>query len=231
MAPVILSSGRAVPIEIKRHARAKRFVLRVSAGVIQLTVPRYARIADGVAWAHSQRAYVEKKLAGEVPPIPLAMGSELMLLGERVTVVPGLKVPGERVGESFEIAPAEPDMLAKRIEKRLRKDALSAAQSELRSYWEQLGVENAPVSVRSYKRRWGACGPDGSTALNWRLIFAPRPVFSYVAAHEAAHRLEMNHSQRFWNVVRSIYPNHKTAEAWLRDHGAQLYAYGAEPPK
>jgi hypothetical protein len=53
-------------------------------------------------------------------------------------------------------------------------------------------------------------------------------VLDYLAAHEVAHRVELNHSQRFWRAVERIFPEWRRAEAWLRAHGASLYRYGIE---
>ena len=41
---------------------------------------------------------------------------------------------------------------------------------------------------------------------SWRLILAPPEVLDYVAAHEMAHRLQMNHSPAYWAVVARIFP-------------------------
>ena len=37
----------------------------------------------------------------------------------------------------------------------------------------------------------------------------------------------MNHSAAFWAVVEGLYPEMKTAEAWLKKHGTGLMHYGA----
>ena len=57
---------------------------------------------------------------------------------------------------------------------------------------------------------------------NWRLIMAPPAVLRYVAAHEVAHMVEMNHSNAFWSVVAQLYPNWKEQRAWLKRYGGQL---------
>ena len=61
---------------------------------------------------------------------------------------------------------------------------------------------------------------------SWRLILAPRSVLTYLAAHEVAHLIEMNHSPRFWELVERVYPDHESAKAWLDAHGADLHRYG-----
>ena len=47
-------------------------------------------------------------------------------------------------------------------------------------------------------------------------------VLDYVAAHECAHLLEMNHSPRFWAHVAHCCPDHKRLRKWLKDNGREL---------
>jgi predicted metal-dependent hydrolase len=63
---------------------------------------------------------------------------------------------------------------------------------------------------------------------NWRLILAPPFVLDYVAAHEVAHLVEMNHSDAFWSTVEKALPEMARGRAWLKAHGRDLMIYGAE---
>ena len=90
-----------------------------------------------------------------------------------------------------------------------------------------LGVEIRRIGVRDQSSRWGSCNTDGVLSFSWRLILAPPFVLDYLAAHEVAHRLEMNHGPHFWRHVERVYPDRRTAEAWLRAHGAGLHRFGA----
>jgi len=58
---------------------------------------------------------------------------------------------------------------------------------------------------------------------SWRLIMAPPDVLDYVAAHEVAHLVEMNHSDAFWAVVERICPDYAVHRAWLRKNGDVLH--------
>jgi len=51
-------------------------------------------------------------------------------------------------------------------------------------------------------------------------------VLDYLAAHEVAHLVEMNHSPRFWRVVNKICPEMDRARGWIDAHGADLHRYG-----
>lgn len=64
---------------------------------------------------------------------------------------------------------------------------------------------------------------------SWRLVMAPPDVLNYVAAHEVAHLLEMNHSAAFWSLVRDIYGDYDEQRDWLRKSGNQLHRYDFNP--
>jgi len=224
--PLVLPSGRTVPIHLRRHRRSKRFVLRVSGGVIQLTIPTWGSRNEAQAWLHEQKGFVQRELDREGEAVPFAMGTVLPVLGQECRIAPGLKTSGEITDGVLAIAPAAPAKLAARVNDCLRKAVGQAAAADLDEFWDRLGVAPAPVSVRSYRRRWGACSADGETMINWRLVFAPREVLRAVCAHEAAHRIEMNHSAAFYAVLDRLLPERDAAEAWLKSRGATLSAYG-----
>ena len=54
---------------------------------------------------------------------------------------------------------------------------------------------------------------------------APPAVLDYVAAHEAAHLIEMNHGPRFWALVERLRPDWRTRRAWLKREGGALHRY------
>jgi predicted metal-dependent hydrolase len=64
---------------------------------------------------------------------------------------------------------------------------------------------------------------------SWRLILAPQEVLAYVAAHEVAHLVEMNHSADFWAVVTRLYGDSSAQRHWLRVEGGSLHRYRFGP--
>ena len=82
------------------------------------------------------------------------------------------------------------------------------------------------ISVRDQSSRWGSCSTTGVLSYSWRLILAPPFVLDYLAVHEVAHLVEMNHSPRFWRLVNRLCPDAERAKVWLDVHGADLHRYG-----
>ena len=113
----------------------------------------------------------------------------------------------------------------------LKREAKRDLEAASRSAAEALGVAIKRVSIRDQSSRWGSCSTTGRLSYSWRLILAPRFVLDYLAAHEVAHLVEMNHSRRFWRLVERICPNVARAKAWLDAHGTDLHRYGMQRPR
>lgn len=95
------------------------------------------------------------------------------------------------------------------------------------AHWAPLlGVTFGRIRVKGQKTLWGSCNPAGDLNFNRRLTMAPPEVLDYVVIHELAHRLEMNHSRRFWAHVEKHCPDHRVHRRWLRKHGEALYKNG-----
>ncbi|MGI9173771.1 MAG: M48 family metallopeptidase [Rhodothermales bacterium] len=86
----------------------------------------------------------------------------------------------------------------------------------------RLGVGYHHILISDLRYRWGSCTPNDSLNFNWRLVKAPMTVVQYVVAHELAHLMEPNHTERFWNLVRIQAPRYEKAKAWLRRNGHDL---------
>ena len=104
----------------------------------------------------------------------------------------------------------------------LQRRALAHFEGRVAHFCARLGLPLPPVGLTNARSRWGSCSSRSGIRLHWRLIHLAPALIDYVAAHEVAHLLEMNHSPRFWSVVESVYPDFKTARAALRAAGAAL---------
>ena len=85
-----------------------------------------------------------------------------------------------------------------------------------------IGVTYGRISIRNQKTRWGSCSSKGNLNFNVGLMLVPPEVMDYVVVHELCHRLEMNHSKRFWEEVGKVIPDYKVQEKWLKEHGNEI---------
>ena len=82
-----------------------------------------------------------------------------------------------------------------------------------------LGTSYTTLTIRNQRTRWGSCSSSGAMSFNWRLLLAPEPVLDYVVWHEACHLRVMDHSPRFWALVRAHCPDYEEHRRWLRPRG------------
>ena len=87
----------------------------------------------------------------------------------------------------------------------------------------RLGRQPSRFALSNAQTQWGSCTRRGHIRLNWRLIQAPVSLIDYVAAHELAHLIHLDHSPRFWTKVAEICPDALARRAELRTMGTSLF--------
>jgi predicted metal-dependent hydrolase len=218
------------PIEIvmKRSARARRFSLRVSRldGRVTLTLPARAGESEAVRFLKAQEGWLRQTLAqmpdaaGEAVGIGAVLPVEGRLLRLEAATGRSVRVEGEAL-----LVPGDPAQAAARVAAWLKVLARDRLARESTRYASLVGRSYSRLTLRDTRSRWGSCAPDGALMYSWRLILAPPSVLSYVAAHEAAHLVEMNHSTAYWAVVDRICPGWRRERAWLRSEGQALHRW------
>ena len=86
-------------------------------------------------------------------------------------------------------------------------------------YAALLHVTYGRITIRNQTTLWGSCSARGSLSFNCLLMLMDQRIIDYVIVHELCHRLEMNHSARFWAEVERILPDYRERRQWLKDHG------------
>jgi predicted metal-dependent hydrolase len=109
----------------------------------------------------------------------------------------------------------------------LRREARRDLEAAVTRHAAAVGRKVQGLALRDTRSRWGSCSGRGTLSFSWRLIMAPSHVLDYLAAHECAHLVHMDHSAAFWSVVERLMPDMARAEAWLKAHGPSLHRYGA----
>jgi predicted metal-dependent hydrolase len=235
--------GHAVAYELRR-ARRRTIGFVVGAEGLSVSAPRWVGLADIEEALQSKGAWILRKLHEqhertrrlEASRIAWRDGASFPFLGEPVIVVldpraagavlhaaealPGVARLTLHVGLSHD---AEPAQIRDAVQSWLQRQARRVFEERCREFAPRLGVRMKRLSLSSAATRWGSASADGSIRLHWRLVHFAMPTIDYVVAHELAHLREMNHSERFWDVVRSVVPEYEQVRGRLKDEHLPVF--------
>lgn len=215
-----------VEVAVRLSGRARNYSLRVSSldGRVTLTLPKYGNMDEAVEFARSREEWIRQNLAKQPDVVEVRMGTEIPYLGHLCRIVPSqVRTPCMKQGEL--LVPPEPERVGIRVATFLKASARHHLIAASEKYAADLGRSIGRVTLRDTRSRWGSCTASGDLMYSWRLIMAPPEVLDYVAAHEVAHFIEMNHSQAYWDVVAKLCPYYRPRRAWLKREGMALHRY------
>lgn len=222
----ILPGQPPVEIVLRRTASTRRFSLRISRldGRVTLSMPLRARESEALRFAAEQEGWIRKTLAAMPDRKRVVIGESIPIEGQMRVLRSTTGRSARLDGDSFLLPgdPAQAGVRAAAYLKTLARDRLAEASDR---HAARIGRGYSRLTLRDTRSRWGSCAHDGALMYSWRLIMAPPSVLDYVAAHEVAHLVEMNHSPDFWAVVEQLYPKWKPQRAWLHTHGQALHGY------
>ncbi len=231
----VAHDGEVYRVALSRSPRSRRFTLRIRTATRDalLTMPSRASLKAAREFAERHSAWIGVRLARLPLPVPFEPSAKTPLRGvdHRIVHRPGtrgvvwLDAPE---GEPLICVAGERPHVARRVTDCLKREAAKDSEAAVARHARKIGVQPKRIAVRDTVSRWGSCSSAGRLSFSWRLILAPPFVLDYLAAHEVAHMVHMNHSPKFWSLVRRVSPDVNRAEAWLKAHGASLHRYGAE---
>jgi predicted metal-dependent hydrolase len=221
-------------VRMRRHRQARRYTLRIQAATreVVLTIPPRGSVKEAREFAQKHGSWIAARLGRLPKAAPFSEGVVVPLRGAPHRIVHRRGARGtawtERDGDGQPLlcVAGEAPHVDRRIADFLRREAKRDLEAASRRFADALGVTVKRVAVRDQTSRWGSCSTTGALSFSWRLILAPSYVLEYLAAHEVAHLVEMNHSPKFWRLVDRLCPGHERAKGWLDVHGADLHRYG-----
>jgi hypothetical protein len=220
--------GKSISVTFRRHAKARRLVLRLArdhSGVIVTLPPRVGR-KEGLDFVKRSTQWIADRLAAEPAKRSVEAGATILLRGAQFRIVPaGSRRGAVRVEDDTLVIAGDAAHLERRLVDWLKVEARHDLIKASEAYAQAMDARFHRLVVRDQKSRWGSCSSDGTLSYSWRLVLAPPFVLDYVAAHEVAHLKHMNHGRQFWRLVLTHCPHAARAKTWLKQHGAELHSY------
>jgi predicted metal-dependent hydrolase len=196
--------------------------------VLKLTHPRGVKPAAALAWAASQKLWVQQQLDSALPAEPFVQGRVVPIEGADVELCWSSELPRSPKLHGGRLECGGPETgFARRIELFLKRMALATLSAETAEMAQLAEARACSVAIGDARTRWGSCSSGGSIRYSWRLILAPPEVRRFVVAHEVAHLKELNHGKQFKTLERDLFGGDvKRAQALLRAWGPRLRRIG-----
>ena len=127
--------------------------------------------------------------------------------------------------EKYKRLNEEYSKIEKLTNEELKELAIKAADyipKRVEYYASIIGVTYGRITIRNQKTRWGSCSSKGNLNFNCLLMLTPPEVIDSIVVHELCHRIEMNHSERFYSEVLKAYPEYYKWNKWLKENGGKI---------
>lgn len=204
-----------------KHAR-----IRVSEdGQVRVIIPNnfteddvQSLLKKKARWVASKKSYFSKKLK-------IKLGrNQLLLFGQRYNYFFDHELKRKIIiDHEFGTIRSSKDILDINVqEKWYKQEAKNYLIPRTEYLAKNLSFKYNKIYIRSQRTKIGSCSEKKNISLNWRLIKAPKLVIDYIIVHELVHTRVMNHSRKFWTMLRSHFPDYKQANNWLDKYGNNL---------
>ncbi len=216
-ATIIRSKRKTISIEISEKAEV---IIRAPNRISAEKIKEF--ISNKQKWINNKLKIVKSRINSS-PQKEYMPGESFLFLGKEYKLEYYKGSPGITFnGESFLVCTENPDEI-----KALLNEWYATASKKIIAFLAKdmassHGLSYKSLSVNSAQKRWGSCNSEGRLNFSRRLILAPIEVIKYVVAHELAHLVHLNHSPKFWGLVKQIYPEYNGYKRWLKENGHKL---------
>ena len=217
----------SVPYELRRSRRRRTLGLTVTTEQVRIHAPSWTPRAEIDHYVQQQQSWLQRtwtRVQAEIQVVDDAQSRQLSYLGRQLglqfhdSLFPEVRRSG-KVLHIFGPAPSHSEILRDWLQHKARK----IFASRISKIAIKLGRSPKRFALSDARTQWGSCTRDGSVRLNWRLVQAPLTLIDYVAAHELAHLVHMNHSPSFWALVARLCPDMLARRARLQKMSIRLF--------
>lgn len=217
----------SVPYQLRRSRRRRTLGLTVTTEHVRIHAPSWTPRAEIDHYVQQQQSWLQRtwaRVQAEIPAVGEATAAHLSYLGRRLALQfhESLFAEVRRSGQMLHIygpLQHQSDILHDWLQQKARR----IMASRISKMATRLGRSPTRFALSNARTQWGSCTRDGSVRLNWRLVQAPLGLIDYVAAHELAHLVHLNHSPAFWALVAQLCPEMLARRASLQKLSVRLF--------
>lgn len=217
---LLLSQDFLLTYEIKVSKRSRYLRMRISEQGLLVSKPWGLKHSEVEAWLLSKSDWIHKHWTQASTSLPSTLSLptriELRFLEQTIEV---RYEAAEIKAVKLKFDPSKQTLLVQgqtnhfencqtALKTWLRQQANIYLPSRLQELAQELGFSYQRCVIKNQKTRWGSCSSQGIINLNAKLLLLPKVWVDYVLIHELCHTRELNHSSRFWSLIKTYSPNY-----------------------
>ncbi len=203
---------------IRSNRKTISIIIRKDAEV-EVRAPLKMKLSEIEDFVLSKQNWINKntvKLRNLPACAPLSYGSLLPIFGFEKEIVPAdssfASIDGDKI-----LIPQSQDIKSC-VLSLLKKSASDYIPRRTAEIAEEMNLKYSSVLINRATTHWGSCTAD-RLHFSCYLMLADKETVDYVIAHELAHTVHHNHSNKFWNEVQKYCPDYNLHRQKLKSLG------------
>lgn len=216
--------GHKIPVQVRHSKRAKRLFIRINLNTVELVMPN-SNFSKAYSFLLSKEDWIRNKLKLYRKVIDTA--GDIPILG-RTYKVSHFETSKEKVqlhDDGKLVVFCSLNNKIRTLKQFLIDFLLLEIEPIINNLCNKMNLQVSRIRISDTKSSWGSCSSKKILSFNWRLVFVPPKILFYVIVHEVCHLIEMNHSNRFWQLVSNLCPNYQQDKLWLKNNTLRLQHY------
>lgn len=204
-------------VTIRRSERATRYILRVKDGEVIAIMPRDGSEKTLLEFLEQKKEKMLQQIS-RTPKLRLDESTSLqtntfsvkIFRTDRTNFYLSMKEGVLHIACPIDTDFSQPpvqELLNSMLENALRHEAKRILPERLMRFARQYKFTVNGIKIQNSKTRWGSCSTRKAINLSFHLMLLPQHLIDYVLLHELCHTVEMNHSDRFWNLMNQVTDN------------------------
>jgi predicted metal-dependent hydrolase len=229
---IALSDGQTLNIKIKTSTKSKSVRLKANIHGIHVIAPSNYDFENITGFIHSRKKWISKvydhyaKFVDKFGQENSVNENSISFLGSTYK----LQIVSDKI--SYNIISNNLMVITFHVKDRRRyKEDIRAwyksqtskiIMERLPLISTKIGLAYKKVLIKSQKSRWASCSKNKNLNFNSFLAALPSDVIDYVIIHELMHLVELNHSKRFWELVKMQDLNYNYHKKVLHRYGCLI---------
>jgi len=205
-------------IEFVKSNRANRISVRILADGLRVSLPHRSSEKEAVRFILSEKEKIlnkQRRIKAKKTSTIISENHELKTLTFIIKIM-----PADRNDVFFYMKegilrieyPESADITSDEVQQAcwhginyfLRKEAKRILPQRVKELAGEFGFSFSGVKIQSSKTRWGSCSKEQNINLSFYMMLLPQHLVDYVILHELCHTKEMNHGERFWQLMDEV---------------------------